>query len=86
MFIRITIRTGGAGVAVERGGSGWGPDGIGSLKHDVGLLKEVKDTPNELPWSLFGKHSHRGSQGNTLQTACCTVVCVAGVAGLIIPL
>lgn len=52
--------------AVERGGSGGGTESIGSLKHDIGLLKEVKDTPNELPWSLFSKHSHRDSQGNTL--------------------
>lgn len=68
--------------AVERGGSGGGTESIGSLKHDIGLLKEVKDTPNELPWSLFSKHSHRDSQGNTLQT----VVCVAGVGSLISPL
>lgn len=54
--------------AVERGGSGGGTESIGSLKHDISLFKEVKDTPNELPWSLFGKHSHRDSQENILQT------------------
>lgn len=30
--------------AVERGGSGGATESIGSLKHDIGLLKEVKDT------------------------------------------
>lgn len=73
-------------VTVERGSSRWGTDRVGALKRDVGLLEEVKDIPNELPWSLFSKHSHRGSQGNALQTVCCTVVCVAGVGSLIIPL
>lgn len=89
MFIRITITKGGwqeQWVLWKRGNSGWGTDGVGALKHDVGLLKEVKDTLNELLWSLFSKHSHRDSQGNALQTVCCTVVCVAGVGSLIIPL
>lgn len=48
MFIRITIRKGGYQVqmiAAERENTEWETDGIGSLRHGIGLLKEVKRHP-----------------------------------------